>query len=390
MAYVKKGYIGDSSVAAKLNNGNTKIQNGTVYKAYGGVGTGGRTNLTTAGYPGSVGSYNPRATSFSSAVKALGGTTNSNTGGYTTSGSRSGSGGSSSSSASAYDDGSTSAYSALLAAYAQQQRDYEEYLRQQREAAQNAYNRGMSALNSAYDTQLGSLKDNLSETKNQLLNQYNRSKSGITTDAEDSLRQAYINNMLSQKNLGQQMSAQGLTGGASESTMASMANNYGNARNAINTVANTNLSNLEGNYSDNLSSAMQAYNSAVADANLKKSQQVMALEDALANNEISALGNYQSLLQQNNQNYLDLLKAAIANGASFAYSPTEANNATKAVAVQQAANPGITNNYATIQELMGNGTTIPGVNSAGMTVLNTNNQNNLLAQLLAQLQAARG
>ena len=390
MAYVKKGYIGDSSVAAKLNNGNTKIQNGTVYKAYGGVGTGGSTNLRAAGYPGSssVNNY-PRATSFSSAVKSAGGTGGTSTGGYSTSGSRSGSG-SGSSSSSSYDDSSASAYSALLAAYAQQQRDYEEYLRQQREAAQNAYNRGMSALNSAYDSQLGSLKDNLSETKNQLLNQYNRSKSGITTDAEDSLRQAYINNMLSQKNLGQQMSAQGLTGGASESTMASMANNYGNARNAINTVANTNLSNLEGNYSDNLSSAMQAYNSAVADANLKKSQQVMALEDALANNEISALGNYQSLLQQNNQNYLDLLKAAIANGASFAYSPTEANNATKAVAVQQAANPGITNNYATIQELMGNGTTIPGVNSAGMTVLNTNNQNNLLAQILAQLQSARG
>ena len=52
MAYVKKGYIGDSSVAAKLNNGNTKISNGTVYKAYGGVGTGGK-NLRSVGYPNS-------------------------------------------------------------------------------------------------------------------------------------------------------------------------------------------------------------------------------------------------------------------------------------------------------------------------------------------------
>ena len=56
MAYVKKGYIGDSSVSAKLNGGNTKISNGTVYKAYGGVGTGG-SNLTANGYPGSIGSY---------------------------------------------------------------------------------------------------------------------------------------------------------------------------------------------------------------------------------------------------------------------------------------------------------------------------------------------
>lgn len=382
MAYVKKGYIGDSSVAAKLNNGNTKISNGTVYKAYGGVGTGGK-NLRSVGYPNSY----PTTTTVKTTPTTT--TTTRSTGGSSSGGS--------SSSYSSYDNddygydaaaAAQEAYNAMLAAYKRQQEAYEEQLRQQREAAQNAYNRGMSSLNSAYNSQIGNLKSNLTDTQDQLLKQYNSSRSSINSDAEDSLRQAYINNMLSQKNLGQQMSAQGLTGGASESTMANMANNYGNARNAINTVANTNLSNLEGNYNSNLSSARQAYNSAVADADARKAQQVMALENALANNEISALGNYQSLLQQDNQNYIDLLKTALANGASFAYSPTSANNATKAVAVQQASNPGIANNYATIQELMGNGVNVPGVNSSGMTVLNTNNQNNLLAQMLAQL--ARG
>ena len=382
MAYVKKGYIGDSSVAAKLNNGNTKISNGTVYKAYGGVGTGGK-NLRSVGYPNSY----PTTTTVKTTPTTT--TTTRSTGGSSSGGS--------SSSYSSYDNddygynaaaAAQEAYNAMLAAYKRQQEAYEEQLRQQREAAQNAYNRGMSSLNSAYNSQIGNLKSNLTDTQDQLLKQYNSSRSSINSDAEDSLRQAYINNMLSQKNLGQQMSAQGLTGGASESTMANMANNYGNARNAINTVANTNLSNLEGNYNSNLSSARQAYNSAVADADARKAQQVMALENALANNEISALGNYQSLLQQDNQNYIDLLKTALANGASFAYSPTSANNATKAVAVQQASNPGISNNYATIQELMGNGVNVPGVNSSGMTVLNTNNQNNLLAQMLAQL--ARG
>lgn len=382
MAYVKKGYIGDSSVAAKLNNGNTKISNGTVYKAYGGVGTGGK-NLRSVGYPNSY----PTTTTVKTTPTTT--TTTRSTGGSSSGGS--------SSSYSSYDNddydynaaaAAQEAYNAMLAAYKRQQEAYEEQLRQQREAAQNAYNRGMSSLNNAYNSQIGNLKSNLTDTQDQLLKQYNSSRSSINSDAEDSLRQAYINNMLSQKNLGQQMSAQGLTGGASESTMANMANNYGNARNAINTVANTNLSNLEGNYNSNLSSARQAYNSAVADADARKAQQVMALENALANNEISALGNYQSLLQQDNQNYIDLLKTALANGASFAYSPTSANNATKAVAVQQASNPGISNNYATIQELMGNGVNVPGVNSSGMTVLNTNNQNNLLAQMLAQL--ARG
>ena len=366
MAYVKKGYIGDSSVSAKLNNGNTKISNGTVYKAYGGVGTGG-SNLTANGYPGSIGSYS----------SGVAGTRTANNGVRSA-------GGSSSSSSKA--SNAASSYNALLAAYQKQQNDYDEYLRQMREAAQNAYNRGMSSLNSAYDSQMSSLADNLASTRSQLADSYNRSKNSINADAESSLRQAYINNMLSQKNLGQQMSAQGLTGGATETTLANMANNYGNARNNINTTVNSNLSDLEGNYNSNLAQAQQAYNSAVASANMQKAQQAMALENALANNEISALGDYQSLLQRDNENYLDLLKAAIANGASFSYDPSQATNAVKAVALQQANNPTLVNNYATIEELMGSDA--PGVSRPGMTVVNPTTQGNYLAQILSQLRSA--
>lgn len=365
MAYVKKGYIGDSSVNAKLNNGNTQIMNGVVSQAYGGVGTGGQ-NLRNVGY------YNTYPTSGS----GVAGVKTSSSSGSRSSGSSSGNSASS----------MANAYNALLAAY--KQNDYSDYLRQMREAAQNAYDRGMGALNSAYDNQMNSLSNNLNETRNQLTNQYNRSKDSINQDAQNSLRQAYINKMLSQRNLGQQMSAQGLTGGATETTMANMLNNYGNARNNINTTLNNNLSNLEGNYSDNLSQAMQAYNSAVANANLQKAQQAMSLENALANNQISALGDYQTLMQRENQNYLDLLKAAIANGASFSYDPTAANNAVKAVAVQQASNPTIANNYATIQELMNSGA--PGTTTPGVTVLNQAANSGDLNSWINYLNAIRG
>ena len=130
---------------------------------------------------------------------------------------------------------------------------------------------------------------------------------------------------------------------------------------------------------------MQAYNSAVASANLQKAQQAMSLENALANNQISALGDYQTLMQRENQNYLDLLKAAIANGASFSYNPTEANNAVNAVAVQQAANPALVNNLTAIQELMGAENT-PGVTMPGVTVVNPASQANYLQQILSQLR----
>ena len=356
-----KGYIGDSKV--KMNNGSTRVQNGVVST----VG-----NLTSQGYPSSIGSSSG----------STGGTrTIRSTGSGSGSSSRS-SGGSSSGSASAAAN-MANAYNSLLAAY--RQNDYSDYLAQMRAAAQDAYDRGMSALNSAYDNQMSSLSKNLNETRNQLANQYNRSKQNIADDAASSLRQAYINRMQSQRNLGQQMSAMGLSGGATETTLANMLNNYGNARNEINTTENKNLSNLEGNYSDNLSQAMQAYNSAVANANLQKAQQAMSLENALANNQISALGDYQNLMQRENQNYLDLLKTAIANGASFNYNPTSANNAVQGYAMTQASPEQIQNNYAAIQALM-NAQQTPGGGAAISLVNTPATQQNYLAQILSQLR----
>ena len=350
-------YIGDSKV--KYNTPSHTISNGVVTPI----------DLRNRGYSSSMDGTSGRSSSVNTGSTA------------STSGSRSvGSGSKSSSSSSS---SLANAYNALLAAY--KQNDYSDYLNQMRAAAQSAYDRGMSALNSAYDNQLSSLSDNLNETKNQLLNQYNRSRQSITDDATNSLKQAYINKMISQRNLGQQMSALGLNGGATETTLAGMLNNYGNARNNINTTQNNNLADLESNYNTNLSQAMQAYNSAVANANLQKATQAMSLENALANNQISALGDYQSLMQRENQNYLDLLKTAIANGASFSYDPTSANNAVKAVAVQQAANPTLDTNYNALQALM-NAESTPGTSTPGITVVNPATQN-YLAQILAQLQA---
>ena len=364
----KVGYV-PTSVSGKLSS-NSYAQNGTVYKTQ---------NLRDQGYPNYYGSSSGGGGGSSSGGSSSG----RKSGGGSSSGSASAA---SAANANATNANAADAYNALLAAY--KQNDYSDYLRQQREAAQRAYDRGMETLNNAYNSQMSSLSSNLGETRNQLANQYNRSKQNITNDAASSLRQAYINRMLSEKNLGQQMSALGLSGGATETTLANMANSYGNARNNINTVQNRNLSNLEGNYSDSLAQAMQAYNSAVASANMQKAQQQMALENALANNEISALGNYQSLMQNENQNYLNLLKAAIANGASFQYTPTEATNDYNAIAVQQATNPTLGTNYQAIQELL-NSQNVPGTNTPGMTVVNSASSGNYLADILAKLAANR-
>ena len=355
----KRQYIGDSSI--NYNTGSSYISNGEVTP-----------NATTQGVPGSRGTTS--SSSSSSRPRTSGGSSGGSSGGYS----------SSSSSSNGYD--TAAAYNALLAAY--RQNDYSDYLAQRQAAAQRAYDRSMSALNDAYNSQVSSLNDNLASTKGQLSSQYNYSKNNINRDAEKSLRQAYINKVLSEKNLNQQMSALGLSGGATETTLAKMLNNYGNARNNINNTMADNLASLENTYQSGLAQAMQAYNSALANANAQKANQTMTLENALSNNEIAALGDYQSLMQQQNAQYLDLLKSAIANGAKFSYTPTEATNDVQAMAFQQTANPTLATNYAALQELMGQN--LPGTTKPGVTVLNTNSGANDLASILAQLYANRG
>ena len=201
--------------------------------------------------------------------------------------------------------------------------------------AKDAYDRGMAALNAAYGAYMSALDENLGSTKGALLDAYKRSKKSIMDDSRSSLKQAYINKVLSEKNLAQQMSAQGLSGGATETTRASMSNNYGNARNNINTTTNNNLSSLEGEYNQNLADAMQAYNMAVANAQLQKAQQVMALEEALANNQIAALDDFGSLMAGDNEQYLAALQGAIDNSGNFEMTPTEAINKVKAPDILQ-------------------------------------------------------
>lgn len=92
-----------------------------------------------------------------------------------------------------------------------------------------------------YQKAAAAQKENLNFATNQL-----------TDTTNDALKQAYINKMQTLRNLPQQMSAQGLNGGASETTLASMNNNYGNARNQLETERLKQLANLQNTYQNNL------------------------------------------------------------------------------------------------------------------------------------------
>ena len=210
--------------------------------------------------------------------------------------------------------------------YAQQQSNLNAYQQAQRQAAQSAYNNNMAALNNAYNQKLASLDKNLDNMKTQLASQYDYSKSNINTDADRSLKEAYVNKMLSQKNLQQQLTAQGLSGGASESAIAGLINNYGNARNEIDTTRGENLAGLEQTYNSNLADIMSNYESARQNAADARLQYQMQLENALANNATDSYSNLYNAMSSLDSSYLAAMQNALANQASYSAKQTSASN----------------------------------------------------------------
>ncbi len=198
-----------------------------------------------------------------------------------------------------------------------QQAYYEQQLRAQQEArqqaAQNAYNSNMSALENAYAKRLAGLDSNLASTKDLLTSSYNNSRDSLNASAEKSLQEAYINRMMNERNLRQQLNAQGLNGGASESAIASMLNNYGTSRNNINTATADSLRSLEEAYNSNVANAQQKYNDAVGDAADTNLAYKMQLENDLANGVASSYSDLYSALANMDSNYANSMTNLINN-----------------------------------------------------------------------------
>ena len=179
-----------------------------------------------------------------------------------------------------------------------------ELIERQRIAAQNAYNNSMKDLENAYGKSQDNLIANRDSALERLRNQFEYSQGQVNDDAAKSLREAYTNYMLNKKNLAQGLAAMGVSGGATESNMARMYNNYGSARNNINTTAAENLAKLLTEYNNNQKSADELWRSQSSDMDLQRLAQINNLRSALAaaetnlysGNNLSQYANYASTL----------------------------------------------------------------------------------------------
>lgn len=232
-----------------------------------------------------------------------------------------------------YDDGGSSFD---WAAY------YAELQRQAQERANAAYERNMQRIADSYNSAYGSLKSNYDSTESRLNAARDKSMGEVNADAEDSLRQAYINNMLTKKNLNQRLSAMGYNGGATETTMSQLENQYGNSRTGINETLNKNIANLNETYGDNLAAALQSFNTAKANLDLQRMQLETQAENARQNAEAASMSGNMSI----DSGYATALQAALANQAAYTYDASQATNDFVAGQAQQAASADQGNNYA--------------------------------------------
>ena len=218
-------------------------------------------------------------------------------------------------------------------------------LEQQRAAAQAAYNNAMGRLNDAWGNTQSALRSNLDNTLANLQRQYDYGSGVMNDDAKKSLREAYINYMLNKKNLNQGLSAMGVSGGATESSMANMYNNYGNSRNGINQTLAENLAELLNNYQNNVATANQTYNTQYADAMNNYVNNMNALENALASN---LMGSYSGSSLSNLASYAATLGALQDKMAQQAqtYTPTENTMAVDQISTTQGNNTGSVTDYA--------------------------------------------
>ena len=105
------------------------------------------------------------------------------------------------------------------------------------------------------------------------LDVYNSGKAELNANIENQLRELYIARMMADKALPVQMAAQGINGGAAESTIAGNRNQYQSNRNALYQDANAKLADLLKTYNTSVNSNEQ--NLAQQMANLKMQLAIM-------------------------------------------------------------------------------------------------------------------
>ena len=149
---------------------------------------------------------------------------------------------------------------------------------QQLEARKNAAEQQRQARLGAIQSQYGNAKARLGDA-------FASGEQDINQNSDRALREAWVDMMLNQRNLNQQLASQGINGGAMESSLARAYNNYGNNRNSI-----------EQNRLDNISSLAQQYQNSLGDIEDSYASNLANVDSDYSKNYLDAIDDYYTTL----------------------------------------------------------------------------------------------
>lgn len=181
---------------------------------------------------------------------------------------------------------------------------------------ENQLNAQKAALEQQRQARLGALQSNYANAKNQLSGAFDSGENQINTDADKALRESYVNMMLNQKRLNQQLESQGINGGAMESSLARAYNDYGNSRN-----------NIEQGRLDNISQLLREYQNSLGDVENNYQNNLANLDADYSGNIADAVSNYyQTIANLQAQNAASSLKNALGKGSANVKTSDSTNN----------------------------------------------------------------
>ena len=172
----------------------------------------------------------------------------------------------------------------------------------------SAYDMNNASLDDYYNQILAALGNNYADTEGLLRGELGNSQQALEDDRRRALQEAYIARMMQEKQLADQLDAYGLSGGASESVMANLRNNYLNNRANVEEKVQTSLKDLLQNYLSNLSNARQNYNQSLMNAE----QNRLSARQGYANNLAEAQANAANYLANANSGAYENLFNALA------------------------------------------------------------------------------
>lgn len=134
-----------------------------------------------------------------------------------------------------------------------------------------------------YANRIAQAKKNRADDEKAVTDRYNTSVNQLSKSRDKAMREAYITREQSKRDVPTMLAQQGITGGATETTLSNLYRNYMNARNSANESFDTNKVNLDNEYQSNMLKLRDSYDDTIANLEDKKNAADIEYQQYLAN-----------------------------------------------------------------------------------------------------------